>query len=94
MAYEPGRSDVPLHETSEKAEGRRVGRLVAAAVVVAITVLFIAQNSEKVETTFVFVEIETRLWVSLVVAVALGALLGQLFEALLSRRRRRRERDD
>ncbi|HET8620150.1 MAG TPA: hypothetical protein VFM27_14395 [Acidimicrobiales bacterium] len=94
MAYEPGRSDVPLHETSESAEGRRVGRLVAVAVIVVITVLFIAQNNEKVETTFVFVDVETRLWVSLLVAVALGVLLGQLAEALWSRRRRRRERDD
>ena len=94
MAYEPGRSDVPLHETSESAEGRRVGRLVAVAVIVVITVLFIAQNNDKVETTFVFVDVETRLWVSLLVAVALGVLLGQLAEALWSRRRRRRERDD
>jgi uncharacterized integral membrane protein len=94
MAYESGRSDVPLHETSENAEGRRVGRLVAVAVIVLITVLFIAQNNEKVETTFVFVDVETRLWVSLLVAVALGVLLGQLAEALWSRRRRRRERDD
>jgi uncharacterized integral membrane protein len=71
-----------------------VGRLAAVAVIVVITVLFIAQNNEKVETTFVFVDVETRLWVSLLVAVALGVLLGQLAEALWSRRRRRRDRDD
>ena len=90
MAYDPGRSDVPLEQTNEDAEGRRIGRLVAVAVVVVITIVFIAQNNEKVETTFVFVDVETRLWVSLLVAVILGALLGQLAEALWARRKRRR----
>ncbi len=91
MAYEPGRSDVPLHEESEDSEGRRVGRLVAVGVIILITVLFIVQNSEKVETTFVFFNVETRLWVSLLVAVILGAVLGQLAEALWARRKRRRD---
>jgi uncharacterized integral membrane protein len=52
-----------------------------------------AQNSEKVETTFIFFTVETRLWVSLLVAVLLGAFLGQLVEALWDRRRRRRSQD-
>lgn len=90
MAYDPGRSDVPLEETNEDAEGRRIARLVAVAVIVVITVLFIAQNSDKVETTFLLFSVETRLWVSLLVAVILGALLGQLAEALWERRKRRR----
>jgi uncharacterized integral membrane protein len=90
MAYDAGRSDIPLEDTNENAEGRRIGRLVAVAVVVVITVVFIAQNSDKVETTFVFFSVETRLWVSLLVAVILGALLGQLAEALWARRKRRR----
>ena len=95
MAYDPGRSDVPLKETNEDAEGRRIGRLVAVAVVVLITIVFIAQNSDRVETTFLFFSVDTRLWVSLLVAVILGALLGQLAEALWARRKRRRaERRD
>ena len=90
MAYDPGRSDVPLKETNEDAEGRRIARLVAVAVIVVITIVFIAQNSDKVETTFLLFSVETRLWVSLLVAVILGALLGQLAEALWARRKRRR----
>jgi uncharacterized integral membrane protein len=93
MAYQPGRSDVPLDDTGDGLDTRLVLRLVIAAVIVILTIVFMAQNSEKVETTFVFFTVETRLWVSLLVAVLLGAFLGQLVEALWDRRRRRRPQD-
>jgi lipopolysaccharide assembly protein A len=93
MAYQPGRSDVPLDDTGDGLDTRLVLRLVIAAVIVILTIVFMAQNSEKVETTFIFFTVETRLWVSLLVAVLLGAFLGQLVEALWDRRRRRRSQD-
>jgi uncharacterized integral membrane protein len=93
MAYQPGRSDVPLDDTGDGLDTRLVLRLVIAAVIVILTIVFMAQNSEKVETTFIFFTVETRLWVSLLVAVLLGAFLGQLVEALWDRRRRRRPQD-
>ena len=93
MAYQPGRSDVPLDDTGEGLDTHLVLRLVVAVIVVILTVLFIAQNSEKVETTFVFFTVETRLWVSLLVALLLGAVLGQVVEAMWHRRRRRHDHD-
>jgi uncharacterized integral membrane protein len=94
MAYQPGRSDVPLDDTGEGFDTRLIVRLVLGAVIVVLTVLFIVQNNEKVETSFVFFTVETRLWVDLLVAVLLGAVLGQLAEAMWNRRRRRRGRGD
>jgi len=95
MAYQPGSSDVPLDDTGEGLDTRLVVRLVIGAAIVILTILFIVQNSDKVETSFVFFTVETRLWVSLLVAVLLGALLGQVIEAMWNRRRsRRRGRGD
>jgi uncharacterized integral membrane protein len=91
MAYQPGRSDVPLDEAGEGVDRRLVVRLAVAVVVVVLTLLFIFQNNERVETSFVFVEVTTRLWVSLLVALVLGALLGQAAEVLWNRRKRRGE---
>jgi len=94
MAYQPGRSDVPLDDKGEGLDTRLVIRLVIGAIIVIFTILFIAQNSDKVETSFVFFTVETRLWVSLLLAVLLGALVGQVVEAMWNRRRaRRRDRD-
>ena len=93
MAYQPGRSDAPLDDTGEGLDTRLVVRLVVAAAIVIFTILFIVQNSDKVSTSFVFFTVETRLWVSLLVAVLLGALVGQVFEAMWNRRRARRRGD-
>ena len=93
MAYQPGRSDVPLDDTGEGLDTRLVVRVAVGALVVILTAVFMVQNSEKVETSFIFFTVETRLWVSLLVAVLLGAFLGQAVEALWDRRRRRRAGD-
>jgi uncharacterized integral membrane protein len=93
MAYQPGRSDVPLDDSGEGLDTRLVIRLVIGAIIVILTILFIVQNNEKVETSFVFFTVETRLWVDLLVAVLLGAVLGQLAEAMWNRRRKRRGGD-
>lgn len=90
MAYNPGRSDTPLEGSGEGIDNRLVVRVLIGVAIVVLTLLFIAQNSEKVETTFVFFTVETRLWVSLLVALVLGAVLGQAGEALWRRRRARR----
>lgn len=93
MAYQPGRSDVPLDDKGEGLGTRLIIRLVIGAIIVILTILFIVQNNEKVETSFVFFTVETRLWVDLLVAVLLGAVLGQLVEAMWNRRRKRRGRE-
>lgn len=90
MAYNPGRSDTPLEDSGDGVDSRLIVRLVIGAVIVIFTLLFIAQNSDRVETSFVFFTVETRLWVSLLLAVILGAVLGQAAEVLWHRRKARR----
>jgi uncharacterized integral membrane protein len=90
MAYQPGRSDVPLDEGGEGVDKRIVVRLVVAVAAVVYFLLFMVQNNDRVETSFVFFTVDTRLWVSLLVAVVLGVVLGQAGEALWNRRKRRR----
>jgi len=69
---------------------RLVTRVVIGVLVVVLAILFVVQNSDRVQTTFVFFDVTTRLWVGLVVALVLGALLGQVVEALWARRKRRK----
>jgi uncharacterized integral membrane protein len=68
---------------------RQLSRLVAAGVALLVGVIFVVQNSERVETTFLVFNVTTRLWVGLLVALVLGAVLGQAIEAVWNRRRRR-----
>jgi uncharacterized integral membrane protein len=95
MAYEPGRSDPvgsgggPLGGGEVEGRDRRqVTRLVVAGVLVLVGLIFVLQNSERVETTFLVFNVTTRLWVGLLCALVLGAILGQIVEAAWQRRRR------
>lgn len=90
MAYKPEGSDVPLEESSDGPDLRLITRLLAALAVVVLAILFIVQNSERVEMSFVFFEVTSRLWVGLLVALVLGALLGRGVQALWARRKKRK----
>jgi uncharacterized integral membrane protein len=63
-------------------------RAIVALLALVAAVIFVAQNRNRVETTFLFFDSTPRLWVVIVVSLLLGALLGQAV-ALLARRRRR-----
>jgi uncharacterized integral membrane protein len=90
VSYRPESSDVPLEESSDGHDRRLIMRLLVAAAVVVLAVLFVVQNNDRVGMSFVFFTVTTRLWVGLLVALVLGALLGQAAEALWARRKRRR----
>ena len=90
MAYKPDRSDVPLEESSDGPDLRLIARLLVAVAAVVLAIVFVAQNSDRVETSFVFFDVTTRVWVGLLVALVLGALLGQAAEAMWERRKKRR----
>jgi uncharacterized integral membrane protein len=90
VAYKPDRSDVPLEESSDGPDLRLIARLLVAVAAVVLAILFVAQNSDRVETSFVFFDVTTRVWVGLLVALVLGALLGQAAEAMWERRKKRR----
>lgn len=95
MSYKPegsSRSEESSDVPGGGVDARLIGRLVFALAVVVLAVIFIVQNSERVELRFIFFEVTTRVWVGLVVALVLGALLGQGIEALVRRRRRRAAR--
>jgi uncharacterized integral membrane protein len=62
-----------------------------AALVLIYAVIFIALNRTKVRTHFVFFTVTSRLWVSFLVCLILGALLGQ---GLGVYRRRRSAKSD
>jgi len=90
VAYKPERGDAPLEESSDGPDLRLIARLLVAAAVVVLAVLFVMQNSDRVKTSFVFFDVTTRLWVGLLVALVLGALLGQAAEVLWERRKKRK----
>jgi uncharacterized integral membrane protein len=88
VAYEPvSPGAVPDGEVSGR---RQVNpRLIVAAVALIVALVFIFQNSERVETTFLVFNVTTRLWVGLLVAVLVGVILGLVLGAGWNRRRRR-----
>jgi len=90
VSYKPEGSDVPLEESSDGPDLRLITRLLVAAAAVVLAILFVAQNSDRVEMSFVFFDVTTRLWAGLLVALVLGALLGQAAEALWERRKKRK----
>ena len=68
-------------------------RLLLVGVAIVVAVVFMAQNNDQVELNFLFISVESRLWVGMFVTLLLGALLGQGVEALWDRRKRRRGDD-
>lgn len=67
---------------------RQAARLAGAGIVAIAALAFVVQNGDRIETTFLLFSVETRQWVSLLVALLLGIVLGLLIPVL------RRRRDD
>ncbi|WP_104522619.1 lipopolysaccharide assembly protein LapA domain-containing protein [Blastococcus atacamensis] len=86
----PGRTPAP---TRERHAGRTIGRSLALALLLFVTVvlvLFVVFNNQTVPISLVFGDVEAPLVLALLVAAALGGLLVWL--AGLVRRARRRNR--
>lgn len=72
-------------------DGKRVNwRAWAVGVLVAVVVIVALQNSQQVRIDVLFVTVDAPLIVTLLVAVAIGALIG--YAAPVIRRHRRAER--
>ena len=68
--------------------------LIGLLVVAVLAIVFVVQNTEQSEITFLFWDVTTSVWVAIALALGLGVLLGQLLAALRRRGRRRARRDD
>jgi uncharacterized integral membrane protein len=64
--------------------------LIGLGVLAIVAVIFIVQNSERTNVNFLFFDFESRVWVALLVAIAIGIVLDRL---LVYWWRRRRNRD-
>lgn len=82
--------DIPEGEFGDD-DGKPPVALILGAVIGVLTLIFIIQNSDKVQTEFLFFSVETRQWVAIVVAIVLGVILDRLFSMWW---RRSRSRDD
>ena len=92
----PGAAPAPVQPSTtpepSRHTGRTVGRTLAAALLVTVTVLlvlFVMFNTQTVDISLVFTDIEAPLVVALLVAAGLGALVVAL-AGLLRRARRSR----
>lgn len=73
-----------------RSRGNGVSPMLIGFVLLAVAaVVFIVQNSDRSRVRFLFLSFTTRVWVGVVIALVLGALLDRLF-ALWWRRRRER----
>lgn len=66
-------------------------RRIILTVVLAYVLILVLANRNSVSVNFVFFRTEASLFVVLLLAVALGFIVGWLFDDLRDRRRRRRE---
>jgi uncharacterized integral membrane protein len=75
----------------ERHTGRTIGRTLALALLIAVTVLlvlFVVYNTQTVEISLVFVDVQAPLVLALLIAAALGGLLVALASLVLRARRR------
>lgn len=63
-------------------------RLVGFVVAAFLALIFVLSNRDEVSIDFLFFEADTRQWVSLAVAFALGVLSDRLFIGVRRRRRK------
>ena len=62
--------------------------LVALGIVAIVAVIFIVQNSERANVDFLFLDVSSRVWVALLVAIGFGIVLDRLLMYWWNRRRR------
>jgi uncharacterized integral membrane protein len=73
--------------------GRTIGRTLAAALLIFVTVvlvLFVVFNTQTVDISLVFTDVEAPLVLALVIAAVLGGLVVALLGAMMRARRRNR----
>ena len=69
-----------------------IAKLVAVGVILLLILIFVLQNTESVQLTFLFWDFGFPLWLLFVLALAGGLLVGMGLLAVLQRRSRRERR--
>jgi len=64
--------------------------LIAFAVVVVLTVVFVLRNRDRTQLDFLVFEVHARVWTSIAVSIALGVVLDRLFLRFWRKRRQRK----
>jgi uncharacterized integral membrane protein len=64
--------------------------LIGLLVVIVLAIIFVVQNSSRVETEFLFFESSNRVWLTIFVAILIGVALDRLFSIWWRRRRARK----
>ena len=90
-----GTTPAPPQQTPPRPRrtGRTIGRSLAAALLVFVTVvlvLFVMFNTQTVQISLVFTDVQAPLVLALVIAAVLGALVAGLLGAVMRARRRNR----
>jgi uncharacterized integral membrane protein len=79
------------HRDHRSVEGGQRGPslfLIVFLVIVAVAVVFVIQNSNRVSTEFLFFDANARLWVVILIAIGLGVLLDRFVQIWWRHRRR------
>jgi uncharacterized integral membrane protein len=79
--------------TSSRSTGKTIGRTLALALLIFVTVilvLFVVFNTQTVDISLVFTDVDAPLVLALVIAAVLGGLFAALAGAVLRARRRNR----
>jgi uncharacterized integral membrane protein len=66
--------------------------LIGFGIVAIVAVIFIVQNSERTDVNFLVFDVNSRVWVALLVAIVIGALLDRLLTGWWRRRRKSSDR--
>lgn len=82
-----------MNESPKPAKDTAVGRnipwkLLGFLLAAAVIVLFVLQNRTRMNVNFLFFEVNSRQWVNLLVAVALGVIADRLFIGMRKLRRK------
>jgi uncharacterized integral membrane protein len=79
MRLEEANVMTPHEKRSSVHAGRRIGpRQIVALVVIAVTLIFIAQNRDPVQIHFFTLTVTAAMWFMLIIMVALGLIIGWL----------------
>jgi uncharacterized integral membrane protein len=90
-----GPAQAPRATRPSRHTGRTLGRTVALALLVFLTVvlvLFVVFNTQTVDISLVFTDVRAPLVVALLIAAALGGAVVALLDAVMTVRGRRRNR--